>query len=120
MDRERATATFPTHILSAYLYDGADKLAKFKRIADLVAAEPAFNRDDMYFLDREQAIGRALQKLARLMRIRKEMNLTEQESHWLFMLVDEVFPVTTHFGMFIPTIKSQGAVGDNHVRSEQD
>lgn len=78
------------------------------RISKLVAADPAFQKDNRAMLDRKTLFKNTLRKAVYAWKRIVELHLSEEEASALRFYVDEPAFTDLHWGMFVPAIKGQG------------
>ncbi|KAI8391735.1 acyl-CoA dehydrogenase/oxidase C-terminal [Radiomyces spectabilis] len=103
---ERAKAQFNVDELSKFMYT-EEWLNKMHKVLKVLETEPAFDKTNRYYESRQQRVGSAYMKDKRLIELIREHNWDETEVQIASFLYDMSSPFTLHYGMFIPTLKSQ-------------
>ena len=62
IEAERKGASFLSRNLTYHIYGGEDKVKERERLCNIVASDPIFRMDDLYFLDRSEQHVRALKR----------------------------------------------------------
>ncbi|KAI8343434.1 acyl-CoA dehydrogenase/oxidase C-terminal [Chlamydoabsidia padenii] len=104
--QERAKASFDVNELSKFMY-GEEWLAKMNKVLDVISNEPAFDKTGRYYESRKDRIANGFKKDKRLVELVKEQKWDETETGIANFLFDQSTPFTLHYGMFIPTLRSQ-------------
>ncbi|KAI8984227.1 acyl-CoA dehydrogenase/oxidase C-terminal [Mycotypha africana] len=103
---ERAKCSFDVESLSKFMYT-EDWLNRMNQILEILVNEPAFDKRNRYHQSRKDKISTGLQKDKRLVELAKEHNWDEQDIKIVNFLYDQSTPFSLHYGMFIPTLKTQ-------------
>ncbi|CAG8518514.1 2643_t:CDS:2 [Acaulospora colombiana] len=83
--KAREAVSFPVEELTNFLDDGAKNTVPEK--------EPVFTNQDKVFLDREQSYLRTLQKMKRLLQIKKQYDLSPKDWYFLVKATGEAIPI---------------------------
>ena len=108
LNMERKKAQFDINALSIFIYGGTEKLDKKRKLDNIIENEPLLNNSDKIFLSREDRIKRSIQYFHQIAQLTQENGLDEEWGKYIRDQVSEATPLDLHWGMFIPTIKSQG------------
>ncbi|ORX45296.1 acyl-CoA oxidase [Hesseltinella vesiculosa] len=104
--QERAKATFDPKELTSFMY-GDEWLAKLDKVLNVITNEPTFDKTDRYFESREKKIATSYQHDRRFFELSKEHKWDETDKNIVNFLYDQSTPFSLHYGMFIPTLRSQ-------------
>ncbi|KAI9486808.1 MAG: acyl-CoA dehydrogenase/oxidase C-terminal [Benjaminiella poitrasii] len=103
---ERAKTSFDVNSLSRYMYK-EEWLNKLNSVLEIIEKEPAFDKTNRYYQSRPEKISTSLWKDKRMAELAREHNWDEQDTSIANFLFDQSTPFSLHYGMFIPTLKSQ-------------
>ncbi|KAK4509884.1 uncharacterized protein ATC70_007188 [Mucor velutinosus] len=103
---ERAKTSFDVNALSKYMYS-QEWLEKMNNVLQIIENEPAFDKTSRYYQSRPDKISTGLWKDKRMAELAIEHNWDDQDSQIANFLYDQSTPFSLHYGMFIPTLKSQ-------------
>lgn len=107
--REREASSLELEELTNFVDGNEAMTERRRRMYDLVLMDPAFNRDDRYFMSKDEAFDAAARKAVHSIQTFKNMELTGRDVRYFFTTaVDEELPTALHETMFIPSIESQG------------
>eukprot|EP00118_Oscarella_pearsei_P020274 m.219063 g.219063 ORF g.219063 m.219063 type:complete len:411 (+) comp39918_c0_seq24:14-1246(+) len=107
--KERKKASFTVEELTQVIYWNNEGNAQRKRAFEIVSNDPAFNVDDVHFLEREDLYEKGLKSATRVIEIAMDKGLDVKDRRSLAAAAD-VFPNAfgLHSSMFLPTIRGQG------------
>ncbi|CAK9217123.1 unnamed protein product [Sphagnum troendelagicum] len=111
---ERAGAQFDLHSMKLFLAGGQHAYDVSKRMADLVANDPVFAKEDRVRVPRKEHYKNSLRKAGHAWKTILEQGLTEEESMKLRAFIDEPTYSDLHWGMFIPALKGQATEEQQH------
>eukprot|EP00250_Pteridium_aquilinum_P017481 c2364_g1_i1 orf=79-2094(+) len=104
---ERSTAEFDVQAMKVVWAGSLANLELSQRIAQLVANDPVFRKDDRVQLSRPELFKTTLKKAAHAWNLIQTLHLTEEEASKLRYFIDEPAYTDLHWGMFIPALKGQ-------------
>eukprot|EP00118_Oscarella_pearsei_P020273 m.218999 g.218999 ORF g.218999 m.218999 type:complete len:138 (+) comp39918_c0_seq2:14-427(+) len=106
--KERKKASFTVEELTQVIYWNNEGNAQRKRAFEIVSNDPAFNVDDVHFLEREDLYEKGLKSATRVIEIAMDKGLDVKDRRSLAAAAD-VFPNAfgLHSSMFLPTIRVQ-------------
>ncbi|XP_024394934.1 peroxisomal acyl-coenzyme A oxidase 1 [Physcomitrium patens] len=111
---ERAMAQFDLQAMKVYLAGGQREYEISTKMAQLVANDPVFSKEDRVRLARKDLYKNSLRKAGHAWKTILEKGLSEVEGLKLRHFVDEPTYTDLHWGMFIPAIKGQGTEEQQH------
>lgn len=104
---ERATAQFDVETMKVYLAGGQREHDIGQKMAQLVANDPIFSKEDRVRLSRKDLYKASLRKAGHAWKTIIEQGLSEEEGLKMRHYIDEPNYNDLHWGMFIPAIKGQ-------------
>lgn len=107
LSHERSKAEFDVNAMTLVWAGGAHQLHLSQRMAQLVANDPVFRKDDRVMQSRPELFKNTLRKAAHAWKLIQTLHLTEEEAMKLRNFIDEPAYTDLHWGMFIPAIKGQ-------------
>jgi len=105
---ERKKAEFDVEEMKVVWAGSRHALEVSDRMAQLVANDPAFRKDNRVMLARKELFKNTIRKATYAWKRINELRLSEEEASKLRFYVDEPAFTDLHWGMFIPAIKGQG------------
>ncbi|KAF9102499.1 Peroxisomal acyl-coenzyme A oxidase 1 [Mortierella sp. AM989] len=102
---ERALVSFSVESLSQFLY-GQD-LEKKRHLRALIEQEPVFSNADKPFISRERQYVRSLEKLEKLVDLKRKHNWSWDDLLLAMSLTGDFSSQFLHEALFIPTLRSQ-------------
>ncbi|RUP48569.1 acyl-CoA dehydrogenase/oxidase [Jimgerdemannia flammicorona] len=105
--RERANLSFNVKDLTNLLSGGLKVTERRRFLRSLVDNDPVFDVRDRPFISRAQYYVRVLEKIKRLIELKKEHNLDSENYLFLRSSTGEALPILLHEDLFIPTLKGQ-------------
>eukprot|EP00002_Diphylleia_rotans_P016704 TRINITY_DN3247_c0_g5_i1.p1 TRINITY_DN3247_c0_g5~~TRINITY_DN3247_c0_g5_i1.p1 ORF type:complete len:669 (+),score=153.34 TRINITY_DN3247_c0_g5_i1:60-2009(+) len=106
--QERANSFVDVEKLTTLLYGGNEEVKLRREIFRLIYSDPIFKKDDLYFMSRTQRYKRGIEKARKLHELILENDLLSPEKMgYVLEAVDEMFPTSLHYGMFLPTLLGQ-------------
>lgn len=105
--QERRKADFDVQAMKVLWAGGPAELELSQRMAQLVANDPVFRKDDRVRLNRPDLFKNSLRKAAHAWNLIQTLHLKEEEASKLRHFIDEPAYTDLHWGMFIPAIKGQ-------------
>ncbi|OIV94075.1 hypothetical protein TanjilG_05455 [Lupinus angustifolius] len=105
---ERNKAEFNVDAMKIVWAGSSHVLQVSERIAQLVASDPAFRKDNRPMLGRKELFKNTLRKATYAWKRITELRLNEEEASMLRTFVDEPAFTDLHWAMFVPAIKGQG------------
>ncbi|KAF9208056.1 Peroxisomal acyl-coenzyme A oxidase 1 [Haplosporangium sp. Z 27] len=102
---ERSLVSFNVESLTQFLY--GQELERRRSIRDLIEQEPVFSNADKPFLSRERQYVRSLEKLAKIVDLKKKHNWTWDDIMLAMSVSGDATSQTLHEALFIPTLKTQ-------------
>ncbi|XP_001628716.2 peroxisomal acyl-coenzyme A oxidase 1 [Nematostella vectensis] len=107
--RERSQASFSVQELINLLDGGKQNTERRRYVESLLSQEPLFQKEQDFFLSREEAFDLVGQRALRVFQIVKENKITSREDNrHLSRGIDLALPSELHRVMFMPTIKLMG------------
>ncbi|KAF9998566.1 Peroxisomal acyl-coenzyme A oxidase 1 [Entomortierella chlamydospora] len=102
---ERALVSFNVESLSQFLH--GEGFEKRRQIRALVEQEPVFSNADKPFLSRERQYIRSLEKLAKLVELKRKHNWSWDDLLVAFQQTGDFSSQYLHEALFIPTLRTQ-------------
>ncbi|KAF9435246.1 fatty-acyl coenzyme A oxidase, partial [Entomortierella beljakovae] len=102
---ERALVSFNVNSLSQFLH--GENLQKQRQIREIIEQDPVFSNSDKPFLSREGMYVRSLEKMARIVELKRKYNWSWEDNLLAMSLCGDHSPQFLHEALFIPTLRSQ-------------
>ncbi|KAF9427610.1 acyl-coenzyme A oxidase [Entomortierella beljakovae] len=104
----RAKTSFPTIEFSRYIHGSDDKIAKRRKLANMIAEDPVFSKSRRNGHGRVEDVKHGLAMSLRLYQLKKEHNLSREDFLASMEFVDDLLPISLHETAFLPIIYAQG------------
>ncbi|RCH98271.1 hypothetical protein CU097_012978 [Rhizopus azygosporus] len=106
LETERAKTSFDVKALSKFMYT-EEWLDRMYKILNIIENDPAFDKTKRYYESRSEKIKSSLWKDRRMTELAREHNWDDQDLQIVNFLFDQSTPFSLHYGMFIPTLRTQ-------------
>ncbi|GET03786.1 peroxisomal acyl-coenzyme A oxidase 1 isoform X2 [Rhizophagus clarus] len=109
LSKERSSVSFPIEEFTYFIFGGPEETKKKRWLISLVDVnkEPVFANKDIYFISRDKYYVRTLEKMKKLIQVKKQYNIDGDD--WIFLLLSTGEPMhpILHDVLFIPTLEGQ-------------